>query len=517
MRTNPLTGAIIYDDYAPSAKPPVRKPIEQECTPGDSRCYNGVSQVCNAHGFWVAGGSACATTVQNTVITLTKPTTAPIIAGSQVYIEGTLKTTSGTPVAGKSVSIWAVGTDYENRWVIASVTTDSLGRFNYTIPGTHYTAISTDQYDKAQAGAIFFGDSAYHDSEAYVSFLVQSGEPCPDGIDEEYCASSFGCEIGTHYCENGILYECKQKKDCTSCYVVAGECKHQSTMHIASQSHTQIRRDEGNFIFNIYWTIDTGERPCRPITFAFRLRGSSDPWVALQHSALDPNCTLWGWSGETYNLAFDAMDFPIGDFEFRARFEGSDDINPCERIGYLKILAEGGSTTCIEGQYYYPEECWDGSTIYTKKCVGGQLVGSGQTCPTHVCNEGEFDVARLCGDGMTTIYEKVCSGNAWVDSGQQCPPVCSEGAYGEPFTCWDGSTINKKVCQGNAWVNSGQVCPAPPCTEGAIKCENNIEYMCIGSQWVPTGEACSSSPSRNLIIAAGAIGIGIVAVALLVK
>ncbi|MCK9599982.1 MAG: hypothetical protein M0R06_13140, partial [Sphaerochaeta sp.] len=124
---------------------------------------------------------------------------------------------------------------------------------------------------------------------------------------------------------------------------------------------------------------------------------------------------------------------------------------------------------------------------------------------------------KLCGDGVTTIYEKVCSGNAWVDSGQQCPPVCSDGAFGEPFTCWDGSTIYKKVCSGNAWVNSGQVCPAPPCSEGAIKCENSIEYMCSGSQWLPTGEACNSSPNRNLIIAAGAIGIGIVAVALLVK
>jgi hypothetical protein len=41
--------------------------------------------------------------------------------------------------------------------------------------------------------------------------------------------------------------------------------------------------------------------------------------------------------------------------------------------------------------------------------------------------------------------------------------------------------------------------------------------MCSGSQWLPTGEACNSSPNRNLIIAAGAIGIGIVAVALLVK
>jgi hypothetical protein len=517
MRTNPLTGAIIYEDYVPSAEPPLKKPIEQECFPGDARCYNGVSQVCNAQGLWVTGGSACGTTVQNTVITLTKPTTDPIVQGSSVYIEGTLKTTAGTPVANKSVSIWAVGADYENRWTVASVTTDSQGRFSYTIPGTHYTAISLDQYDKAQAGAIFFGDSAYHDSEAHVSFLVISGEPCPDGIDAEYCYADMGCELGTEYCENGILLECQQKKDCTTCYVQKGTCKHRTYMKCDSQSHTQIRRDQGMFAFTFEWYTDEMVHPCREITFGYRPRGSSVAWIPLQHTQLTPDCLVWGLFGENYDLEFDAIDFTVGEFEFKARFEGSDDMLPCETVVYLKILPEENPPVCVEGNFYSPQTCWDGSTIYTEKCVNQTLVPSGQVCPTHVCNEGEFDQTKLCGDGVTTIYEKVCEDNAWVASGQQCPPVCSEGESGEPFTCWDGSTIYKKVCQDNAWANSGQVCPPTPCTDGAIKCDNGIEYICSGNQWVPTGEACSSGMNRNLIIAAGAIGIGIVAVALLVK
>lgn len=520
MRTNPLTGAIIYEDnYAA----PIRDHpgVETQCFPGDEWCDNGVSYYCDGRGQWKKGGDACGVSPppvkQKTAIALTKPTTDPIVQGSSVYIEGTLKTTSGTPVAGKSVSIFAVGADYENRWTVASVTTNSQGKFSYTIPGTHYTAISLDQYDKAQAGAIFFGDSAYHDSEAYVSFLVQSGEPCPDGIDAEYCYADMGCELGTEYCENGILLECQQKKDCTTCYVQKGTCKHRTYMTCTKQSHTQIRRDQGMFSFTFEWYTDLMVHPCRDITFGYRPKGSSSAWVPLQHTQLTPVCSLWGILGENYDLEFDAIDFTVGEFEFKARFEGSDDMNPCEKIVYVKILPEENPPVCVEGNLYSPQTCWDGSTIYTEKCVNQTLVPSGHTCPTHVCNEGEFDAAKLCGDGLTTIYEKVCVDNAWVASGQQCPPVCSEGAYGEPFTCWDGSTIYKKVCSGNAWANSGQVCPPTPCTEGAIKCEDGIEYICSGSQWLPTGEACSSSPNRNLIIAAGAIGIGIVAVALLVK
>ncbi len=517
MRTNPLTGAIIYDDYAPAAKPPVKKPIEQECTPGDSRCYNNVSQVCNAQGVWVNGGSACGTTVQNTVITLTKPTTDPIASGSSVYIEGTLKTTSGTPVAYKNVSIWAVGADYENRWVVTTVKTNSLGKFSYTIPGTHYTAISLDQNDKAQAGAIFFGDSSFKDSEAYVSFLVVSAEPCPDGIDAEYCYADMGCELGTEYCENGILLECQQKKDCTTCYVQKGTCKHLTYMTCTYQSHTQIRRDQGMFAFTFEWHTDTQDHPCREITFAYRPKGSSAAWTPLYHTQLTPVCSLWGIMGENYDLEFDAIDFTVGEFEFRARFDGADDMQPCEKIVYLKILNEENPPVCVEGNYYTPQTCWDGSTIYTEKCVNQTLVPSGMTCPTKVCNEGELDQAKLCSDGITTIYEKECVGNAWVNSGQQCPQVCVEGEFSEPFTCWDGSVIYKKLCQGNAWVNSGQVCSAPLCTDGAIKCEDGIEYECSGNAWLPTGEACGGGLDKKLILAVGVIGVGVVTALMLMR
>lgn len=456
-----------------------------------------------------------------TKITLDSPSGDPIVQGTDVVISGTVETTSGQPIANGVVGIVAAGTNYDNPWPIGTTTTDSQGWFSYTIPGTHFSVISTDENNLAQAGAQFAGrlnGGIYGDSEAYVYFLVLSGVPCPNGIDEEYCASESGCELGTSLCENGILYECQQKKDCMTCYVQKGVCKHLTYMTCKYQSHTEIRRDQGMFDFTFEWHTDTGVHPCRTITFAYRKRGASaSPWIPLEHTNLMPVCSMWGIFGEEYELSFDAIDFTAGEFEFRARFEGSDDMQPCEKVVYLKILPEEEPPVCIEGNLYSPQTCWDGSTIYTQQCINQTLVPSGQVCPTHVCNEGEFDQPRLCRDGVTTIYEKVCVGNAWVASGQVCPPVCTEGEQSEPFTCWDGSLIYKRLCQNDAWVNSGQVCPSPPCAEGDIKCEDGIEYECVGYEWVPTGEKCIESLNKNLILAVGVIGVGVVTALMLMR
>ena len=523
MKANPLTGKIIYDED--SIEPIKHFPGKiTECLPGQEWCNNGVSYTCTNDGRWVEGGDACGPPViQNTVITLTKPTTDPITAGSSVYVEGTLKTASGTPLANKTIGIHALGTNYDNWWEVATVQTNSSGKFSYTIPGTHYTALSTSEYNPAGARCVFPGDSTYKFSEIEVFFMVVSAGPCLNGIDEEYCTSETGCELGTELCENGILYECQQKKDCTTCYVQKGTCKHLTYMRCTYQSHTEIRRDEGIFRFTFEWHTDTQVHPCREITFGYRPRGSSVAWTPLQHTQLTPICSLWGIMGENYDLEFDAADFTVGEFEFRARFEGSDDMQPCEAKVYLKILPEENPPVCVEGNYYSPQACWDGSTIYTQKCVNQKLVPSGQTCPTqwHICDEGEFGQAKLCSDGVTTIYEKVCVNNQWEPSGQRCPPspVCTEGSFSEPFTCPDGSVIYKKVCRNNAWVNSAQVCTQTPCTDGDIKCENSIEYMCSGHQWLPTGEACGTDTgiNRNLIIGAGAIGLGVITLVLLMR
>jgi hypothetical protein len=347
--------------------------------------------------------------VYDTVMVLTAPTAPSIVQGQSVVISGTLKTTGGTPVGGKPVGIYAAGTDYENRAHVATVNTNSSGVFTYTIPGSFYTAISESIYDKAIAGAIFFGDSGYETSEDEAYFLVESSVPCPDGIDPSECYASSGCELGTNYCENGTLLQCQQRTDCLNCYVDIGDCE-------------------------------------QPVL---------DTVISIVSSDYEP-CI-----GDTINVGgvlLDENDDPVIGAVVRLQYGLGLEINM--NLGTATTDSSGQFTKVVPASIFTQESVYifrasfDGNAEYS---ASTNTVGvSVYDCTPGECTNG----AQKCVDDISYL----CEDEAWVEGGDACetPPVCTNGTQmcldDIPYTCVDGK-----------WKIGGDACDEPgPSTDNMI-------------------------------------------------
>lgn len=157
----------------------------------------------------------------------------------------------------------------------------------------------------------------------------------------------------------------------------------------------------------------------------------------------------------------------VGTWTIRIEFGGKVDavtgtVYDMSYVEFPFVVTSSLPPTCTEGEYRGPTVCWDGTTIYAERCVGGAWSPTGQTCSTQVCIEGEYANPLTCWDG-SIIYTDVCQNNQWVASGQTCPiQVCVEGDFRSPQTCWDGSIIQTEECLDNQWVPTGLTCEPNP-------------------------------------------------------
>ena len=158
------------------------------------REFNGEAKNWASYSDWSADmvrwDPAVATTISS------NPSTTTPYIGSAYTVTGTLQTTGGVKLAGKSIDVW-YSTDGEGTWHVAYgyCTTDSNGNYSYTQTGI----ASPGEYEYVA----FEGDAGHNASNSSGSVWHAVGQKKPTTI--TFTPSTTTPTVGTQFTLSGVL------------------------------------------------------------------------------------------------------------------------------------------------------------------------------------------------------------------------------------------------------------------------------------------------------------------------